>query len=657
MSWRSKGRRPKVEEPREYYFPLRGGLDLTSPPYSIDPGKLIDCYRYEIAPSGGLKPIDGFERVDGQGLPSEAVYQCLEFQTLKYTNIEHYLNIDHYIYSEDQDPVPTNTTITGATSGATGVSVTDGTVVFGDDDELQMISRGVFLLTSGVFQDGEQVLVDGVPYALVSTAYIPNSETSDEHESYYKWLVVEFFRSRINKVPGSGPVRGVWRYNGTLYAFRDNEDATACVMYKEDLTNGWANVGGLPSLSPGGAYKFINTNFGGSASTVMMYGCDGKNKAFQFDGSTFTQITTGMADDAPIDIYEHKKHLFLAFPNGSLQHSPPTDPTGTWSVVVDAGELGMGEEITNILGLPGGALGIWCKDSIHILYGSTANTSSEDIWQLEPYSKESGAIAGTVQAAGKTLFLNNTGIANLEATSAYGGFKSGTISSIIQPLLDMRKGNAVGSVVIASKNQYRIFFEDGYWITVSLSKSTPEFTQANYEKIVRCISAPKRATDEPGAVYFGSDDGYVYKMDSGVSLDDKPMLAYARLPYSHQGYPRRKKRYREMIVELDQFGSNEVHLSFSPDFSFSRSDVPEHGTVEIHETTSGAGLWDVSEWDNFSWTGGDIVTGGGGTAAGDIEGIATEMGMMLYFEALNTVTPLHILNGVFYYYNFLGRQS
>lgn len=624
-------KRRGVQEPKEAYFPLRGGLDLVTPPYQIQPGKMIDCFRYEIAESGGYKPIDGYERVDGHGLPSEAVFQCLVF-------------VDALLAIEK------DTVLMGNTSGATGISLCSGMVDFGDGVSVNMAGSGAFLLTSGQFVTGETVKVDGSAVGVISLAYIPNTELVDSHELYFHWLAIEARRAQVLRVPGSGPVRGVWRYNGDLYVFRDNEEGTACLMYREDAVAGWAVVA-TPDLAPGGSYRFENTNFGGSTSTIMMYGCDGKNKAFEFDGTNFNQITTGMAIDAPILICEHKKHLFLGFPNGSLQHSPPTTPRAAWSVVLNAGELGMGEELQDALSLPGGVLGIFCKDSIHILSGTGV-----DSWSLACHSKLSGAVKGTVQDVGKIIFLNNAGFANLSATNAFGSFKSGTVSPIIQPLLaQLRKSNPCGSVAVSGKNQYRIFFESGYFITASFGVNDVVFTQGHYDVIVRCISAPSRADNELGNIYFGSDDGYIYKMDSGVSLDNKPMSAYFRLPYANQKTPRIKKRYREIVIELDSFGGKQLLLQFYPDFSFNRPDIPQHSIVDVSESTGNAGIWDVSDWNSFNWNNGPEA-GGGGTASGRVDGISTEMGLMLYFNAINTVTPMHVLNGVFTYFNFLGRQ-
>ena len=91
----------------------------------------------------------------------------------------------------------------------------------------------------------------------------------------------------IQQVPGSGNVLGVWVYNDVTYAFRNNAAGTAACMYKASGT-GWQLVT-TPTLLPGGKYECVNANFGGTAAMKKMYGCDSVNKAFQFDGTTFTQ--------------------------------------------------------------------------------------------------------------------------------------------------------------------------------------------------------------------------------------------------------------------------------------------------------------------------------------------------------------------------------
>ncbi|MBV5329136.1 MAG: hypothetical protein JZU65_16165, partial [Chlorobium sp.] len=537
----------KIVEPKEFYFPLRGGLDEVTSPYQVRPGKMVSCLNYEIADSGGYKPIDGYERVDGKGLPSSAVFQKL-------------------IYVSTVFHVAENTIITGTTSGAVGISLYSGIVDFGAGD-IDTSGTGTFLV-DGTFITGETIKVSGSVVATILEALSINADDADDKELYAHWKAVEKKRSLVAAVPGSGPIRGVWRFNSDLYAFRDNEAGTACRMYREHAVTGWALVT-TPVLLPGGSYQFENTNFGGSASTIKMYGCDGKNKAFEFNGTTFTQVSTGMTVDAPILICEHKKHLFLAFPGGSLQHSPPTAPTGTWSVVVNAGELGLGEEIVSIKNLPGDVLGVWCKDSIQLLSGTGVGN-----WVLSSHSKDSGAMAGTVQNAGKTLFINNTGLAELAATSAFGSFRSSSVNNLVRPLINNAKNRYISSVAVLAKGQYRVFLNDGGMIVASIIGKDVEFTYSHYDDVVRCVSAPARADDELGSIFFGSDNGFVFKMDSGVSLDALPMTAYFKTPYSFQGATRQLKRYREVTLEIETLSQGETRVCISPDFALTDSTLP-----------------------------------------------------------------------------------
>lgn len=72
----------------------------------------------------------------------------------------------------------------------------------------------------------------------VVTAARLNWSDTDDH--YYAWTAaaIESYREDIAVVPGSGAVRGVWVFQGEVYAFRDNVGATACAMHKATAA-GW----------------------------------------------------------------------------------------------------------------------------------------------------------------------------------------------------------------------------------------------------------------------------------------------------------------------------------------------------------------------------------------------------------------------------------
>jgi hypothetical protein len=247
-------------------------------------------------------------------------------------------------------------------------------------------------------------------------------------------------------VAGSGDILGVWEYNDVAYAFRNSTDGLSCKMYKA-TSSGWTVVT-TPTLVAGGSFEFVNHNFTGSSSSEKMYGVDGKNKAFQFDGTTFTQLTTGMTTDTPTHVGVHKNHLFLSFDGGSIQHSGIGDPT-SWTLNTGAGELGIGTEITNIDSMRGNALVISGADRISVLYG----TSSAD-WDLKSFSTELGVVINTTEVIDAGLvWFNGRNVTYMSTTQAFGDFNTASLSTLVTKLLSVRLDKVVGSSVNYEKNQ------------------------------------------------------------------------------------------------------------------------------------------------------------------------------------------------------------
>src|SRR6185369_13971017 len=118
--------------------------------------------------------------------------------------------------------------VTGATSGATAVVLQ----VNGTTELIVTKLTGTFVT--------ETINVSAVPKGTVSLVHLNGASTSALH-AQYKSLAANNYRADIQAVPGSGPVRGVWYYNGTVYAFRDNVGATACAMYASS-TVGWTLI-------------------------------------------------------------------------------------------------------------------------------------------------------------------------------------------------------------------------------------------------------------------------------------------------------------------------------------------------------------------------------------------------------------------------------
>lgn len=68
-----------------------------------------------------------------------------------------------------------------------------------------------------------------------------NGALTDANDTLYSRAAIESARNRIEIVPGSGKIRGVWLFNNKKYAFRDNAGGTNSIIYVSSVT-GWQTV-------------------------------------------------------------------------------------------------------------------------------------------------------------------------------------------------------------------------------------------------------------------------------------------------------------------------------------------------------------------------------------------------------------------------------
>jgi hypothetical protein len=395
------------------------------------------------------------------------------------------------------------------------------------------------------------------------------------------------------------------------------------------LTADKANV-----LQPGGRFEFVTYNFTGATDTRRMYACDGVNPAFEFDGTVFLPIYTGMNPDNPKFIKAHKQKLWLAY-KGSVQHSGDGSPYA-WTILAGADELGMGDDVTGMEVQPGDTLAIFTRGASSQLNGAT-----NDTFQLLPISNEVGAIAYTVQTVGKTMGLDDRGLVATDRTQAYGNFVQGTISLAIQPLIAKLRATAIGSVVYRNRNQYRLYSSDGTGIIATFGdQGLIGMTKLAYPVKPVCFASCEDASGND-VVLFGSDTGYVYQADVGSSFDGAPIEAYLRMPFNNISSPRLRKRFRKAVMEMS--ASAYASIRFQPEFSYGDPDVGTH-RLQTGETTGSGGYWDVDNWDGFFYDA-RLVT----TPEFSIEG--TGLNMALIFYSSSAIDLGHTLQGMLIHFS------
>jgi hypothetical protein len=223
-----------IPQPRESteYFALNGGLLETIPALNVSPGSLRDVINYEPAINGGYRRVAGYERFDGRDRPSDADYTAIKCTLI---------GGEYVILRGDLVTI-------GAATGIF-VSEIDGGCL------LTKITGTVPASTDMTIGAGVVAGATGSPALL--TSYAPNQEQRAENLA----AASDALRSKIQEVGSlagaTGPVRGVAMLKGDVYAWRNNDTNTACIMHKA-TSGGWAAV----TLADEVSFTNANTSVG-----------------------------------------------------------------------------------------------------------------------------------------------------------------------------------------------------------------------------------------------------------------------------------------------------------------------------------------------------------------------------------------------------------
>jgi hypothetical protein len=649
------------------YFPLMGGEDLITPSITVDPGRAIFTSNYELDIQARYRLIDGYEAYDGRPKPSEASYSILNFDAGS-GEISVADTVTGAGASGEALVVVLESGTWAGTDAAGYLVLFNVTGTFVDNENLQVsavtkavcsgvaLDRGAlsdtldstYLLAATGATRADIALVPGsgnilgvwqyagVKYAFrnnagATAAVMYKSSTAGwtacelgetltfntgtvafvEGETVTKGAVTAVVR-RVYITSGSWPGGDAAGYF-TITGRAGGDFGSGAVTGSATGAANALAVQTANAFSPGGEFKFINENFGGNASTRRMYGVDGVNKGFEWDGTYFVTITTGMTTDTPINIVSHKNHLVFAFSGGSVQHAGPGTPY-VWSAVLGAAEIGIGDEITGFISMTD-SLAIFARNSTKILYGA-----SIDSWDLKPHSDESGAIAGSISKIGSGVYLDDRGLTTLSATDVYGDFKANIISEYVEPFLRPMLGSVQSSARVKEKNQYRLFFTDSQCLTMTIKgNKIIGFTKQAYDKLPVCICSNENSSGRE-EVFFGSTDGFVYQMDSGTSFNGNPIVAVIKYHFNHLGSPTIEKRIRHLALELDSPIDTYIKVAFEFDYG------ADDGQSNFVKPDDPGALWDVDLWDKFVWAGSSSTA----SVPVDVDGTAQNFSMTLY---------------------------
>lgn len=669
-----------------------GGLDLTTPTLSLNPGTLRDSLNFECSQSGGYARIQGYERADGRAAPSAATFQLV--QVASFTN------------------VPTvGQTITQAVSGATGKIIAVNNVA---GAYYMAVTQVV-----GAFDYTNAITVSATP---IGTAITPMVGLSSLLNAQYTALAADVYRALIGAVPGSGAVLGVvgmvFNNIDNLYAFRANSGGTAVLLYKtspagwtlvpffntvnftgggtanamdgDTLTQGgvtatikrvmwqsgtWAGSSAIGTfvvtnptggnfasgsatttsgatvtlsgiqtaitLQPGGRYQFTKCNFSGQLVTRRIYGCDGVNKCFEFDGTTYAPITTGLSPDAPSLITFHKNFLFIAQAS-SLIYCGAGTPF-MWDAIDGGGEIATGDTVTGMLTLPGSqttaTLAVYLRSNTAFLYGTDPTT-----FNYVTFNTGLGALPFSAQNLFDTFVFDDLGVITLKTTLNWGNFLPNTLTKNILPFIIQERTKLTASAVMRSKSQYRVFFSDGYalWVT-TINQQYLGSSVVFFPNPVFCCDEGETALGAE-VTYFGSSDGlgYVYQLDAGTSFDGANIDAHITLSWDPINSPRILKRFRAASIEIQ--GSTYALVNFGYQLGYGSANIGQPGQVPYVSGFTGSAIWDQFMWDNFVWDGATLLP-----TDVDVTGTAENIQVILSSTS-NYIGPYNI-NSIIYHYS------
>jgi hypothetical protein len=672
---------PRVQIKSEY-IKFFGGLDTESPALSISPGALMRGMNYVCRAEGGYARIDGYERYSGKPSPSAAVYyyapcafsnggpavgDSITGVTSSSTATVITVGVNYINFTNPSAPFTATevfnvgATAKGTFTAAQATNAETSALLHATALNLAAdVYRAAIAKPAGATAVRGLALLNGTLYAFVDDA-------TDSYGEIYKATTGGWSKITLHSEI---------RFTGGVAAISEGDtisqtvsSATALVrrVVLESGTWGGGDAAGRLIISSitgafnavnvlqvsaatkatasslataitivkGGRYETIVSNFTGSTATRRIYGCDGKNRGFEFDGSVYVPINTGMTVDTPEYVTALKSQLIFSF-HGSSQNSGVGLPY-EWTVTMGAGEIAVGDDITGY-SIEAKTLLIMSRNSSNQLFGENIEN-----YIVEPLDAEIGAIPRTIQALGKAYCLDDRGIIQITRAQEYGNFNLATVSKRIQRVVNAMQPLVVASAVYRGETQYRLYGSDGTGISMTIGAGTNGieyyFSEFEYPDIVSCTTAGEDSTGKD-VMFFGSTTGMVYQADKGSSFDGEDIESYVWLPFNHSKSPEILKSYRKATIEMTAMGYSNFRMW--AEFSYGDTDTMAQ-VSEIKELPGAGGHWDLSNWGDFYYDT-KVVASPSLSLAGD----GSNIGLVIYSKT--DIDLGHTLDGVLLQY-------
>lgn len=383
-------------------------------------------------------------------------------------------------------------------------------------------------------------------------------------------------------VPGSGQIYGVITLSDT--------EALVARGTQYQYSTGTTWTAKLALINPVIArIRNDSYNFTGTRKTVVV---DGVNPPAYFDHTTKTMV---YAVGAPTDVVGasrvrvFKNHLFFAKGRNLSFSSPFLE--NDFTPANGAGVINVGDDITGIVVFRDQLI-VLCLNSIYRVAGNT-----EADFNLSPIAMNTGCLCGdTVQeVGGDIMYLGPDGVRYLSATERNNDFGLVRASEKIQTkVLAVTNSNCIySSVTLPEKNQYRLFYyvqdtpvetSKGFLATKYSNQTVDDIAWAELVGF-KVYGVSKYQKRDGETVLFVGDTGFVYRMETGNSLDGLPIDAIFETPYMPITDPKVRKTFYKHTMYAQPEGFMEISASLKYDYQ-----QPNTSPLSAFTIRSGASL-------------------------------------------------------------------
>jgi len=558
------------------------GMDTDTPDFSTDPRFVREMINMEPNQSAsGCHTVEGYQRFAGGELATEQ-----QFCTILFNNGSYELKEGNRIYgSNDKE----------------AVCLKNSDIVDGDYNDNTAIGY-VAIYNEGIndFEVGDEIIFNGNIIGVISDITVNNypQGTIEDVVNIFRKLWKYYADTHIPPVPGSGPIVGVFILKNTVYALRNSSDGQFLQLYVALPDNSWRRIEYF-NLEPGGNLKFVIANFGDGEK---LYGLTGNTRPFIFDGKELIVIDAKVPFDArPSELTVFNNQLFLYYDDiersGSLLFSAVGKPTDFETTSLGAGELKIPFKVTNLSTIIEDNLAIF-GDNIYLLYKDNNGN-----FGLKEFSENSNVITNSVQKMTSVIFANKSSIYRMSPTNKYGNFELNSLSrrnnSFIDKLISNSKSDVRFSYIVPNKNQYRLVVDNNILVLTFVDENIVLFSRQITKHTFNCISnLISDYTDIK--LYYGGNDGYVYKVDSGYTFDNEDidsLIVTSIISVSNN--PQTKCRLRKLILP-GELGSSTTLIGLN----YNKIDWRRYSNelfYEIKKSSLNTGYYDLSFFDTFYW--------------------------------------------------------